>query len=328
MMVMWALFWFWYRRGYFYEGRRWLEWGLSTPIAQGLNQIRGYGLLFSGIMAMWQGDLTRGLNDIEESLKIWHHLEDEQGLGISFLFQGFGLLNQGENTKARELLTEALNLFERLGLPWQTADTLVHLGNAAMGLGDLDGAWAYLAEAEKISRQVGDNWLIALVLNNYGEVARIRRQYDGARPYYEEAEALLRDEGDRGGDLARLVYSLGYIALHQGDLVHAEAQFHDSLAMFRRLGNKRGIVECLAGLAGLTALHGEPERAAVLLSASGTLMRAIKQTWWPADLVEYEQNLQSVRDALTPDRFEASWREGQGMSLENALVYLGGGIGD
>ncbi|MGD8752680.1 MAG: NB-ARC domain-containing protein, partial [Anaerolineales bacterium] len=162
MMVMWALFWFWYRRGYFYEGRRWLEWGLSTPIAQGQNQIRGFGLLFNGIMAMWQGDLSTGLANIDESLKIWHHLEDEQGLGISFLFQGFGLLNQGKNAEARDLLVEALKLFKGLNFPWQVADTLVHLGNAAMGLGDLDDAWERLAEAEKVSRQVGDNWLIAL----------------------------------------------------------------------------------------------------------------------------------------------------------------------
>lgn len=326
MMIMWALFWFWYRRGYFYEGRRWLEWGLSTPIAQGPNQIRGYGLLFNGIMAMWQGDLTNGLTNIDESLKIWHHLEDEQGLGISFLFQGFGLLNRGENAEARDLLMEALNLFKDFGLPWQVADTLVHLGNAAMGLGDLDGAWEHLAEAEKVSRQVGDNWLIALVLNNYGEVARIRRQYDTARLYYEEAEALLREEGDRGGDLARLIYSLGYVAQRQGDLGQSEAQFRDSLAMFRRLGNKRGIVECLAGLAGLKAEHGETEQAAVLLSASDSLMRAIKQTWWPADLVEYEHNLQSVRGALTEDNFETAWREGQDMTLEKAIGYLGVGM--
>jgi tetratricopeptide (TPR) repeat protein len=328
MMVMWALFWFWYRRGYFYEGRRWLEWGLSTPIAQGPNQIRGFGLLFNGIMAMWQGDLSTGLANIDESLKIWRHLEDEQGLGISFLFQGFGLLNQGKNAEARDLLVEALKLFKGLNFPWQIADTLVHLGNAAMGLGDLDDAWERLAEAEKVSRQVGDNWLIALVLNNYGEVARIRRNYDRARAYYEEAEALLREEGDRGGDLARLIYSLAYVAQRQGRLDQAETNFLDSLAMFRRLGNKRGIVECLAGLAGLIAEQGEPEGAAVLLSSADGLMRALNQTWWLADLVEYEHNIKFIRHALPGERFEAAWQEGQGMSIEKTIAYLGVGMGE
>ena len=92
-----------------------------------------------------------------------------------------------------------------------------------------------------------------------------------ARTYYEESEALLRSSGDKG-DLARLVHTLGYIAQHEGDYTRAETQFRKSLAMFRRLGNRRGIAECLAGLAGLRARQGQPAMGANMLGAAETLV--------------------------------------------------------
>ena len=55
--------------------------------------------------------------------------------------------------------------------------------------------------------------------------------------------------------------------------------------MFRRLGNRRGIAECLAGLAGLKAQQGQTEWGAILLSAAESLLKAKGNAWWPADRV-------------------------------------------
>jgi predicted ATPase/Tfp pilus assembly protein PilF len=322
VLLTWALFWFWYRRGNFYEGRRWLEWVLTTPLAQGSNQVRGYGLLFNGIMAMWQGDLSTGLTLIDESLTIWHLLEDDQGIAVGHLFKGFGLLNRGENETARDVLEQAFTLFQEADLSWQMADTLVHLSNAALALGDIDEARSILSEAETISRDVNDRWLIALVLNNYGEISRFQGEYARAGRYYREAESLLIEEGDRGGDRARLIHSLGYVALRKGDSAQAEGQFRESLAMFRRLGNKRGIVECIVGLAGLEAEKGEMERATVLLSVADIQMRKLEQTWWPADEVEIGDNLKVIKRELDAASFSRYWSEGQSMGLDEAIGYV------
>jgi len=322
VLLTWALFWFWYRRGNFYEGRRWLEWVLTTPLAQGSNQVRGYGLLFSGIMAMWQGDLTTGLRLIDESLTIWHRLEDDQGIAVGYLFKGFGLLNRGEDETARDVLEKALTLFQESNLSWQMADTMVHLANSALALGDIDDASSILSEAEAIGRQVNDRWLIALVLNNYGEIARYQGDYTRAGRYYREAETLLIEEGDRGGDRARLVHSLGFVLLRQGDSTQAEGLFRESLAIFRRLGNKRGIVECLAGLAGWEAELGEMERAAVLLSAADNQMSELEQAWWPADRVEIDHTLKAIKQSLSEDAFARFWDEGQSMGLDEAIAYV------
>ena len=91
--------------------------------------------------------------------------------------------------------------------------------------------------------------------------------------------------------------------------------------MFRELGNKRGIAECLAGLAGLMAEEGQPRRAAALLAAAATLLNTFGAAWWPADRVEYERNLAATRAALNKESFGAAWAEGQAMTLEGAIAY-------
>ncbi len=121
--------------------------------------------------------------------------------------------------------------------------------------------------------------------------------------------------------VARLTHSLGYVAQHQGDLEQAATLFHESLALFRKLGNQRGIAECLAGLAGLAAEQGHGRWAACLLGAAEALLGASGAAWWPADRVEYERNLATIRAALTEKAFAAAWAEGQAMTLKQAIVY-------
>jgi len=130
----------------------------------------------------------------------------------------------------------------------------------------------------------------------------------------------LRRTGDRG-DLARFVHSLGYIAQHEGDYARAESQFRESLAMFRQLGNRRGMAECMAGLAGLQARQGNAEWGAVMLSAAETVLKVTGGAWWPADRVEVEANQEIMRAALTEADLMASQKRGQAMTLEQALSF-------
>ena len=135
---------------------------------------------------------------------------------------------------------------------------------------------------------------------------------------------MLVDTGDTG-DLARFVHSLGYVAQHEGDYARAESQFRKSLTMFRRLGNRRGIAECLAGLAGLKARQGEVEWGATLLSAAESLLKATGGAWWPADRVEVEANQEFIRSALSEWELTAAQTKGKAMTLEQALAFASEG---
>jgi hypothetical protein len=91
--------------------------------------------------------------------------------------------------------------------------------------------------------------------------------------------------------------------------------------MFRRLGNRRGIAESLAGLAGLTARQGQTERGAVMLSAAESVLKITGGAWWPADRVEVERNREMIRSALTADEFTQAWNTGAAMNMDQAIAF-------
>jgi predicted ATPase len=315
------LMWFWYRRGYFHQGRRWAERVLQSPAARDAGMGRAMALRAGSLLAMWQADLPTARARADEGLQLWSRAEEDQTLAMSLMNRGIVLINMGEDQEAHPLLKQAQEIFKQVDDPYFYAITLVHLGNVALGLGDPDEARGWLERALKLSREIGDGWTISFALNNLGEVSRVEGDYDQADAYYAQSEALLREMGDHG-DLARLIHSRGYTALHAGDEAGAEARFLQALSMFRKLGNQRGIAECLTGLAGLCAARSRPELGAQLLGAAHALMDRAGAAWWPADRVEIERSRRTIQNALNAQGFDEAWSTGEGMSLDRAVALV------
>jgi len=91
--------------------------------------------------------------------------------------------------------------------------------------------------------------------------------------------------------------------------------------MFRRLGNRRGIAECLAGLAGLKARQGQTEWGAIMLSAAESVLKVTGGAWWPADRVEVEANQEIICSVLSETELSAAQKKGRVLTLEQALAF-------
>ena len=91
--------------------------------------------------------------------------------------------------------------------------------------------------------------------------------------------------------------------------------------MFRRLGNRRGIAECLAGLAGLKARQGQIEWGTIMLSAAESVLNITGGAWWPADRVEVERNREMMQSALSESELTTAQKKGKAMTLEQALSF-------
>ena len=323
LSILATLTWFWYRRGFFNEGRVWTE-RLLAASGNEPEPIRAAALQMSSRMAMWRGDLITAVERSKAGLMLWQRLEDEQKVPMSLMETAVTLINIGKDREAHTLLKEAEALFRESRNSYFHAITLVHLGNVALGLGNPAEARDWLEKAHPLFKEIGEEWGLSFVLNNLGEVARVQGNYQEAYGYYKESEAFLRATGDKG-DLARLIHTLGYIASHERDDTLAEAQFRESLAMFRRLGNKRGIAECIAGLASLRAKQGKPLIAAQMLGAAEALLGASGAAWWPADRVEVEKTQSILQSELDKDEFTAAWSAGQRMTLDQAIAFVSDG---
>ncbi len=92
--------------------------------------------------------------------------------------------------------------------------------------------------------------------------------------------------------------------------------------MFRRLGNKRGIAECIAGLASLRAKHGNSQVATKMLGAAEALLGESGGAWWPADRVEVEKTRALLQAALEDHEFKAAWAAGEAMTLDQAIAFV------
>jgi non-specific serine/threonine protein kinase len=315
-----SLVWFWYRRGYFSEGRLWSGRLLSSPTLDASSAPRAFALQANGLMAIWQGEQDLALAQFKESQAIWDRLHNEQQKALIPLGNGIALINKGHDREARPLLQESQKLFKEQNQSFFYVLSIVHLGNVELGLGNTEQARILHEEAQSEARTLNDNWLLSFALNNLGEVARVQGRHDLARKYYEESDSLLIDSGD-DGDKARFVHNLGYIAQHEEEFELAEAQFRKSLAMFRRLGNRRGIAECLAGLAGLKARQGQIEWGAILLSAAESILKITGGAWWPADRVEVERNREMMKSALGADEFAKAQMTGVAMNIDQAIAF-------
>jgi tetratricopeptide (TPR) repeat protein len=318
--LVYVVFWFWYRRGYFMEGLEWAEKYLAVPEVQNTPALHALALGSSGMMALWQGKQDIALSKLQEVLFIVQRLEDDLMVAATQMGNGIAFINMGRDGDAQPLLEQSSQFFKETGQLYFHALTLVHLGNAELGLGHPDKARTFHEEALSEALSIDENWLISFALNNLGEVARTQGQFDLARKYYEECESLLQTSGDKG-DVARFVHNLGYIAQHEEDFELAESQFRKSLAKFRRLGNRRGIAECLAGLAGLKAQQGQTEWGAVLLSAAESLLKITGGAWWPADRVEVEKNRELMQSAVNADVFTNAHKTGAAMNIDQAVAY-------
>ena len=89
---------------------------------------------------------------------------------------------------------------------------------------------------------------------------------------------------------------------------------------FRRLGDQRGIAESVVGLGAVAVFEARAETAARLFGAAEAALEALGTDLWPSNRSVYERSVAVARDALEPQVFEAVWRAGRQLSLDQAAA--------
>jgi predicted ATPase/class 3 adenylate cyclase len=325
-----ALSWFWFVRGYFSAGRRWLEEALAAnPDAPAA--LRAKALQGEGTLAMVLGEYRRAAALLEESLQLSQTVSAPRERVWALGWLGVMALYAGENERANALFEEGLALCQELGDAWGITWMLMSMGAVAFAQRDLERATALLEENLVRSREVGDKWVLALTLHNAANVALARRDPERAAPFVDESLAVWRELRDRRG-IARSLRNLALVALQRGDCGRAAALCRESLVLFRETGDKRGILVCFQRLAGIAWDQGRVDRAARLFGAADALRDAMglrrpftyEVESSPDDLAGLRAVLGEAgeSEAGGPGRkVAAAWAEGRAMTLEQALEY-------
>jgi len=295
-----ALYRFWYVRGYWGEGRRWITDLLELEGTQLHSDLRAQALNTAAQLALLQGDHATARTTVEEALMLARRCGDERHTAIALNTAAALESVQGEFGRARSLLEECLAIRRRTGNKALIALTLSNLGILAtlqtdyvtaralfdeslatfraiedkhgivmalvnssdlLGrIGDHGATRAVVEEGIALARSLGDRALLPNALNALGEVVCRQGDHETARVLNEEALQIARQVGNRGEEAVALL-SLGVEAEHREAYTIARSAFETTLTLLRDLGDKPKMAVALNCLGRIAARNGDPAGA-------------------------------------------------------------------
>ena len=107
--------------------------------------------------------------------------------------------------------------------------------------------------------------------------------------------------------------------MHLGRLDEAHAWHAESLKLFDEVGDNDGLTECLERFAMLANATANFRRAAQLFGAASVLRKEAGTSLMPAERAEYDTELSATRAQLDTAAFDATWRAGQAMTIDQAM---------
>ena len=288
-----ALVVFWRARGHFSEARDWLAEVVTvhkggTPPTEADYFLRARTLDWLGTFSMFQGDLNAAQPLFEESLALFHKLEDSAGIA--------------------EVLSDYGMLFEMRG--------------------DYQRAEALMLEGLTLSREVGNLPLIRGCLFFLSTLAYIQGNWRQAEILGEESLRMMRDDDDISGIAANLTclaaVALDQGDYHRADTLLRESliQMRDMDERWQTIHT----LEVYARLTAMQAQHSADAQPLLLRSASiFGATEALRQTFGSrADLFERrsnDQGLAAIHAHLDEVTLAAAWAEGRTMTLDQTIVY-------
>jgi predicted ATPase/DNA-binding CsgD family transcriptional regulator len=313
---------FWFRRGYWSEGRRWLEAALALDQdPKGDQAVWAKALYAAGTLSRFQGEYTRARMLCEQSLKIYRALADQTGV-LKTLAQLCRITRiQVDQEALKAFMIEAAALIETL------PDSVVK-GEAYtdMALTLLDFSTpkfqprvsTFLDESERIHRALNNQSGIALAALHQG----IRASYEGdfilGDARFEEAEHLATELGDVRL-LSRLSGFQVYIELYKGDYAAARHRIENSIQLYNRMGDPQ-ISSTLKFLATVLHKQGLDVWAARVLGMANTLYGNHPMT---ALITTFEEHFHlgdiraELRAKLGEETFTIEFNKGHKLKLED-----------
>lgn len=287
-----ALWRFWWMRGHLALGRQHLSALLAHPELEPGSRARARVLLCSGILAVWQSDYAEAEAALKEAVEIARAESDSRTLAYALTFLCRWARDLGLNDAGLPG-SEAVDIQRALSDRWGLGLALHFLGLAVMR-GEPAAARFHFEESAAIFRELGTRGDLAMPLRGLGMIAYQAGDFAAARELLEESGTYFLERGDEWS-AGMVAHDLGYVAYSQGRLDEAADRFAEGLRNWMRLGNRRGQIACVAGLAGVAAGLGRAAEARSLLAAVDLMTAETGIALEPTDLATLGEIRAAVR---------------------------------
>jgi tetratricopeptide (TPR) repeat protein len=232
---------------------------------------------------------------------------------------GYLAIGQRDFEYARHCFQRELDIYTAVGQQPGIATGYRGLGFTAMQAGDLEYATAMTTQSLAVSETVDDQWGMAWSLFDLGYLALVRGDYHQARSFSEQALPRLQDQDIQFG-LYRALIAHGHILRGLGESQAAQHAYYQALHMQQRLHYTQQLTDVLESLADIATTHGHAEWAASIFGFTQQHSVLITLRWQHLD-ASYNHALQQTQRQLSAAAWERALRQGQQMSLDQAVAY-------
>jgi len=254
-----AVWWFWQVRGFFTEGRRWLE-RLLAAAPHVPDATRAAALRAVGVLAVREGDYPVAAGALRECLDISRSAGDRRQTLLALTGLGMVSWRRGEFDAATRLWQECRDLSDRLSDPLLAANSLNNLALVAREQGDYDRAAALWQECLRLYRRERHTEGGAMALGNLGQLEAEREDYPAATERYARSVALHEQLAD-GRSLAIELARLGSLAAVRGRYGEAGELMERSLRRALEVGDLQRVAYAHCGRGEVAYLRGDVEAA-------------------------------------------------------------------
>ena len=286
-------FWvYWHYKGVQDEWRVLVERALVLANGRASKKATASALQGSGSLATAIGDHAVAERRLDESLRIWKQLQDQDRIGSCIYDMACLERSRGNHKAMHELLLESLEIHERVGSADTITKRLIDIGQMENYAGNSEFARECLDRALPRAERTG-GWTEARAKEIYGEflmypesrdLTRAEEMFRGSLKVFEESEQNYR--------AANCLKSLGIIRHWQNRFDEAEVFYKSALKLARRGPDPRVIAAVLRELGDLEADRGNFERGLELVSQSVSMFRAFG---FASGLSDSEETLESIR---------------------------------
>ena len=182
---------FWWLRGHFDEGRRWLDRALTVGTASTASSMKA--LHAAGWLAHFQHDSNTARRLLTRSLRIAEQLQDAWWQAWVLHALGRVAYFDYDASAARASAEQSLAIAQEVGDRWLIAWALHLLGLAAYIDRDFTSAETYYDQCLAIRRDIGHFEGIAIALHIKGILAERTRDFSAALKLYREALQVASD---------------------------------------------------------------------------------------------------------------------------------------
>jgi len=231
---------------------------------------------------------------------------------------GWLAYHQGDYRRTGEVGAQMLSELGNGGHDLQRRNGYTLVGNTALAEGRHEDAIEALSEAVALAQSHDSPWHQATSLLNLGTARMQAGQVAAARKHFDRALAIYQETGDRHF-FARTLIQIGYAELLASGPVTAAPAITRAMEIVAEISDGWGIAEGLEAVATLRSTS-QPRSAVLLAAAAAHLRERISMRQHAADAVINRRYLDQARESMTPGAFAESWREGGGLTLNEALA--------